>query len=276
MHEKYRRRANAASGQLASTGKPSASNDRGRHETLDVPSEPEPYRRRSHSTARSRHTKMTDRSERLSIHHDGKSELSVDLHPHLEDADDADSFAESEDEREQDIDEVWFAGGHADIGGGWEMLQDSKSASHVPLVWMVHEAIKAGLHFDIDKLREMGCLEALHGTEQAPPQMQGQCNGESQDRHTGPEEKAEERPPVPGIVLRTSSMSTPKPVKQPSFSDPSDSSRANGHDEKAEPHGWSETFHDMMHKAHVALIHDSLEFDCGLSKGSVLAWKIME
>ena len=55
----------------------------------------------------------------------------------------------SEAKRPQDIQEVWFAGGHADIGGGWKKTHDNeKMLSHTPLVWMVHEAERAGLRFD--------------------------------------------------------------------------------------------------------------------------------
>lgn len=62
----------------------------------------------------------------------------------------------------QDIEEVWFAGGHGDVGGGW--LSDGtggKMASHVPLVWIVREAMKAGLAFDMERVREMGCGDIL-------------------------------------------------------------------------------------------------------------------
>lgn len=49
----------------------------------------------------------------------------------------------------QDIEEVWFSGGHADIGGGWSRSAGEKwMLSHAPLVWMVNEAVKAGLEFD--------------------------------------------------------------------------------------------------------------------------------
>lgn len=49
----------------------------------------------------------------------------------------------------QDIEEVWFSGGHADIGGGWSRSEGEKwMLSHAPLVWMVNEATKAGLEFD--------------------------------------------------------------------------------------------------------------------------------
>lgn len=51
---------------------------------------------------------------------------------------DHDSDSEDDEEhREQDIDEVWFPGGHGDIGGGWDLPDDEVPLSHGPLVWMV-------------------------------------------------------------------------------------------------------------------------------------------
>ena len=71
---------------------------------------------------------------------------------------------------QKDIDEVWFAGGHGDIGGGWEALDGRKSASHVPLAWMVREAIRAGLPFDMEKVAEMGCSgESSAGSGKSAP-----------------------------------------------------------------------------------------------------------
>jgi len=51
--------------------------------------------------------------------------------------------------KNQDIEEVWFSGGHADIGGGWSRTsKETWMLSHVPLVWMIQEAMMAGLEFD--------------------------------------------------------------------------------------------------------------------------------
>ncbi|RMJ22243.1 hypothetical protein PHISP_06883 [Aspergillus sp. HF37] len=59
----------------------------------------------------------------------------------------------------QDIEEVWFPGCHEDIGGGLKPREDEGWAlSHVPLVWMVHEAQRAGLQFDPDKLKQFHCF----------------------------------------------------------------------------------------------------------------------
>ncbi|KAL2021893.1 hypothetical protein VTK56DRAFT_6488 [Thermocarpiscus australiensis] len=264
IHEKYRRRASVAPAKLAS---------RGRRGTLAVPDDPQaaPYRTRSHS-ARSRRTNISDGSAKGGDHHDAKSEVSVAPHPHAEDAD---SLAESDDESDQDIDEVWFAGGHADIGGGWEVLSDSKSASHVPLAWMVHEAMKAGLHFDMDKVREMGCIEAFDETCMTAPAQRTEHSAaappppDETDADAGTDHRS-----VPNIMVRKPSSSTPKLFQQATFSDPFNSATASGsnNDSSNSP----PTFTEIMHKAHTAQIHDSLKFGCGLSWSSVLAWKIME
>lgn len=44
----------------------------------------------------------------------------------------------------QDISQVWFAGVHSDIGGGYP--EEESALSKIPLVWMVEEAKAAGLH----------------------------------------------------------------------------------------------------------------------------------
>jgi hypothetical protein len=58
----------------------------------------------------------------------------------------------------QDIEEVWFPGCHADIGGGWAKAEGEKwQLSHTPLVWMVWEAEAAGLKFDKTKMANLTC-----------------------------------------------------------------------------------------------------------------------
>lgn len=263
LHDRYRRRFSVAPDEVSNGN--GQEGERGRRGTLRVPEDPAPYRARSHS---SRRMSMASPSARQSVHDDGKSEISIAPHPHNEDVD---SLAESADETDQDIDEVWFAGGHADIGGGWEMLPDSKAASHVPLAWMVHEAMRAGLNFDPDRVREMGCVEALHefcttsavdGADK-PPAPNG---AKAQD--------SAETPPIPPIMVRSDTTSTPKVFQQPSFGDPF--SAAGATDSNSSTSDAPHTFTDMMHMAHTALIHDSLEFGSGLGWSSVMAWKVME
>lgn len=63
----------------------------------------------------------------------------------------------------QSIEEVWFPGCHADIGGGLKLDEgESFALSHVPLVWMVHEAQRAGLEFDTEKLKQFHCFDQSH------------------------------------------------------------------------------------------------------------------
>jgi hypothetical protein len=72
---------------------------------------------------------------------------------------DDDDYSSDEDEENQDIEELWFPGGHADIGGGWENELNETPLSHVPLVWIVHEARKAGLELDEEKMANLDCLD---------------------------------------------------------------------------------------------------------------------
>jgi uncharacterized protein (DUF2235 family) len=263
VNEKYRRR-----GSVAPDKRPD-SRGRTRKTALDVPDDPAPYRARSHS-ARSRRTGMTDASARDNVAHDAKSEVSVAPHPHDGDHD-VDSLAESEDEADQDIDEVWFAGGHADIGGGWEMLPESKAASHVPLVWMIHEAMKAGLHFDLDKVRDLGCVEALD------EMCMTSANPGPQSEPSATAAPPADHPPIPNIMVRSPSTSTPKLFQRSGFNGASNNNTTTSSSSSSDQSSTNPpTFKEMMHKAHTALIHDSLQYGGGLSWSSVLAWKVME
>ena len=88
-----------------------------------------------------------------------KTSTSVDScqpgqHPDDEDEDDIDEAAE------QDIEELWFPGCHADLGGGWPLSKgEEHPLSHGPLVWMVREAQRAGLEFDLEKLLQAKCCD---------------------------------------------------------------------------------------------------------------------
>lgn len=47
--------------------------------------------------------------------------------------------------RPQDVKEVWFAGGHGDVGGGYP--EDQSALAKVPLAWMIREAGKRDVLF---------------------------------------------------------------------------------------------------------------------------------
>ncbi|CCX29818.1 Similar to Uncharacterized protein YEL023C; acc. no. P39992 [Pyronema omphalodes CBS 100304] len=103
------------------------------------------------------------------------AESLVSLNILMENNSDCDSEDE-EDSKEQDIEEVWFPGCHADIGGGWDLPADEEPLSQGPLVWMVsmpripsppcnkiltpfqvREARKAGVQFDKQRMKEQNC-----------------------------------------------------------------------------------------------------------------------
>jgi uncharacterized protein (DUF2235 family) len=55
-------------------------------------------------------------------------------------------FSKTNNEEPQDILQVWFAGVHADIGGGYP--EKESGLSKHPLLWMIDEAVKSGLAVD--------------------------------------------------------------------------------------------------------------------------------
>ncbi|MGH6645194.1 MAG: phospholipase effector Tle1 domain-containing protein, partial [Bradyrhizobium sp.] len=55
-------------------------------------------------------------------------------------------FSKTNNSEPQDILQVWFAGVHSDIGGGYPEVQSG--LSKYPLLWMIDEAVKCGLQVD--------------------------------------------------------------------------------------------------------------------------------
>ncbi|KAJ6585687.1 hypothetical protein B0H19DRAFT_1110489 [Mycena capillaripes] len=60
--------------------------------------------------------------------------------------------------RETDVEEVWFAGCHCDVGGGAVDNETKHTLARIPLRWMVRECFKAnsGIMFDTEGLRSIG------------------------------------------------------------------------------------------------------------------------
>ena len=73
-----------------------------------------------------------------------------------------------------DIQQVWFAGAHSDVGGGY---QDRRLAD-IPLCWMAEEAEKCGLKLDWAMLPDRSCLDPL------APQHESRLNWSRKDRLT--------------------------------------------------------------------------------------------
>ncbi|KAF2810135.1 uncharacterized protein BDZ99DRAFT_570756 [Mytilinidion resinicola] len=153
---------------------------------------------------------------------------------------------EDSDGEEQDIREVWFAGCHADIGGGWPLGDGEDSAlSHIPLVWMVKEAQSAGLHFDEVKLKALNCC--------------------------------------PDDILRSKSTVVPQIEIDPASPDP-EIGPSSGLQHRLRPHTTTSCvgskpsrFHTLLESAAChGKIHDVLQFGNGVSRASVVSWNIME
>lgn len=78
------------------------------------------------------------RNARLARHALAIDELREDFIP---------TIWEPRDEGDEDLDvkQVWFAGAHSDVGGGYQPDKDGTLLSDVPLEWMMGEAKQAGL-----------------------------------------------------------------------------------------------------------------------------------
>lgn len=139
------------------------------------------------------------------------------------------------------------------MGGGWEIPTDGKSASHVTLTYMIREAQRAGLNFDPEKLAEMGVTEATETTDASNSHVE-YSNGA-----------------LPDIRINKSS---PTLQASPNLGvEPTDWRHVNYTEDKKTEQS-NRPFHRMLHKAHLARIHDSLEYGSGLTRGQVLSWKI--
>ncbi|GJP91488.1 sporulation associated protein [Aspergillus niger] len=157
---------------------------------------------------------------------------------------------DEEDERKQDIQEVWFPGCHADIGGGWKRAKgEAWPLSHAPLVWMVQEAKKAGLQFDPKKLKQFECDEEYDG-EYTPINEHSQWH----PRHEFC------RDPIHNKAVNGQHML-----------------KLAGDERKKDASAPSNRFHDALVASSTdGFLHDCLEFNAGLPALSVISWRIME
>ncbi|KAH8433374.1 T6SS phospholipase effector Tle1-like catalytic domain-containing protein [Aspergillus melleus] len=77
-----------------------------------------------------------------------------------------------------DFEEVYFAGDHSDVGGGW--ATDKWPVSQIPLMWMVQEATLAGLTFEHHQMTQMGCFDP-HVEEYDPDIVRRAASAELHD-----------------------------------------------------------------------------------------------
>ncbi|KAL7276936.1 hypothetical protein RUND412_000080 [Rhizina undulata] len=173
---------------------------------------------------------------------DGESVLSQQTTSHNE-------LSSDDENAEQDIEEVWFPGCHADIGGGWDLADGESPLSHGPLVWMVREARKAGVLFDKQRMIDMKCwieedlkYDDSDGTitpDSSAPRIE--VSEEVEIVPTTPNVEAQQAPQKPFMAQESERV---KRFLQDSFTQ--------------------------------GRIHDCLEYNNGLSVLGVLGWKIME
>jgi len=145
-------------------------------------------------------------------------------------------------EGDQDISEVWFAGEHADIGGGWWLLEDeTRPASDLPLIWMLREAMRAGMPIDEAKLARA----QYHAGEMVGEDEDGddiyRLDDDDNDSESDSQPHSSNEPPL------------------------SKKARAR-----------TKNIHPLTHLATRTRLHDSLSFSGGLPFLSVLTWQIME
>lgn len=168
---------------------------------------------------------------------------------HDDDSDDEDAV--------QDIEEIWFPGCHADIGGGWPLSPGEECPlSHCPLVWMVREAQKAGLQFDYEKMKRLQCHDDDFDMFSAMPKdTLGSNHGLD----------------IPEVQV----IGTPGSENGPGHAQGRSDEKA--HAEQASEGTPKSKFLEALHVAATkGKLHDCLEYNNGLPVTSVLSWKMME
>jgi hypothetical protein len=154
---------------------------------------------------------------------------------------------EEDEDAIQDIEEVWFPGGHADIGGGWPPDEPERlSLSHGPLVWMLREAQKSGLVFIPEKMQELNCLYEEESDTQA--------------RRGGVQ-----LPSIPQIEVNDDILPSPEQPKDES-----------GTEDPAVSEYHKRFLETLESSCTRGRIHDCLSFGQGLPVGGVISWKLME
>ena len=159
----------------------------------------------------------------------------------------------------QDVEELWFPGGHADLGGGWPLSNGEESAlSHGPLVWMVREAQRAGLEFDGEAMLALNCCDDDYNIPYLG--LQGDSPPPANEN-------------LPEIEVTSSPNSAPVDI----FHSPRSGEREPGWAAGMAPGPKPSKFHDTLNYAFTqGVLHDCLKFNRGLPHTSVISWKMME
>ena len=92
-----------------------------------------------------------------------------------------------------DIKQVWFAGAHSDVGGGYR----DRRLADIPLLWMAEEAAAAGLRLDFGVLRD-----ATGDPDPCAPQHESRQSWSRKDRLTPTIRQVMGRTPEIGLLER--------------------------------------------------------------------------
>ncbi|KKY16706.1 hypothetical protein UCDDS831_g06770 [Diplodia seriata] len=164
-----------------------------------------------------------------------------------------------------------------DIGGGWGLEEgEDASLSHVPLVWMVREAQRAGLQFDENKLRALHCCPSEEEEYIDLPTHVDSIEHQATAGAAPPEiQISAATPPVDG---RSHSYIGPVPKLNSGTSAITNGDQASqGAKSGTEQQEHPTRFHALIHSSATAgKIHDVLCFNNGASHLSVFSWNCME
>jgi uncharacterized protein (DUF2235 family) len=85
-------------------------------------------------------------------------------------------FVPDDKKEPQDILQVWFAGVHCDVGGGYPETESAESK--YPLIWMIGEATKAGLNFNPRTVNQLawGVQRKNSPFSYVPPGISGEAS----------------------------------------------------------------------------------------------------
>ncbi|KAF8630027.1 hypothetical protein AX15_003142 [Amanita polypyramis BW_CC] len=108
-----------------------------------------------------------------------------------------------------DVKEVWFAGCHADVGGGSHSTRRNQSLSYIPLRWMIKECILAGtgILFDMEYLKEsldfdfQGLLKEAKDKGMNAEDLGEAYKGIEEYALKAPRHKQSEKPATNGSIL---------------------------------------------------------------------------
>lgn len=151
-----------------------------------------------------------------------------------------------------------------DIGGGWPLDKgDDAALSHVPLVWMVREAAKAGLDFDEEKMDALHCWYDEDEFLATKPQIDV------------PTIEIDPASPSPADALNGANgvngvNGEPEPIAPKGVIDAENFS---SHHHTPADKAFDKHFHFAATKGR---IHDVLQFNNGATAAGVMSWNFME